>query len=239
MPGLLLHHGYLFYGPFWSLAVEEQFYLLWPMLYRRLRRRGMLLVSLALLGICPSLRALAFAHLIHTGDALSKTWMIADNLAIGAALAMLLRRPGVTLRWFMALGWLQAGAGAAGLVALFMAGRMESLDVLRNSVGLSCFLLLCSSFLVAMLCLYRERKLPGWMRFFVFFGDISYGLYLIHLLLLQIYDRIGGIGYQSEWKLLLLRFGIANGLAVALAVFSKRYFEDPILSLKGRIAAAS
>ena len=104
MPGVFLRHGYLFYGPFWSLAVEEQFYLVWPMLYRRLRRRGLLAVSLGLLVVCPVLRALAFAHLLHTGDALSKTWMIADNLAVGAVLALLLRWPGATLRQVVAVG---------------------------------------------------------------------------------------------------------------------------------------
>jgi peptidoglycan/LPS O-acetylase OafA/YrhL len=238
MPGLLLHHGYLFYGPLWSLAVEEQFYLLWPMLYRKLRRRGMLMVCVGLLAVCPVLRALAFAHLIHTGDVLSKTWMIADNLALGALLAILLRTPGTTRRWFATLGWFQFATGSAGLLALFLAGRMRPLDVLRNSVGLSCLLLLCGSAVVAALCLFRERRPPRGMRIFGFFGEISYGLYLVHLLLLQIYDRLEGSGYQSDGRLLLIRFGIANGVAVGLAVLSKRYFEDPILRLKSRIATA-
>jgi peptidoglycan/LPS O-acetylase OafA/YrhL len=238
MPGLFLRHGYTLYGPLWSLAVEEQFYLLWPMLYRQLRRRGLLVLSAGLLVVCPALRALAFAHLIHTGDVLSKTWMVADNLALGALLAILLRSPGTTRRCFVGLGWFEFVAGGAGLLVLFLTGRMGALDVLRNSVGLSCFLLLCGSAVVVMLCLFRERGLPHWMRIFVFFGEISYGLYLIHLLLLQIYDRIAGISFQSDWRLLLVRFGTANGVAVGLAALSKRYFEDPILRLKSRIAAA-
>lgn len=238
MPGAFLHHGYLFYGPFWSLAVEEQFYLLWPMMYRKLRRRGMLRLSLGILVVCPILRALAFEHLLHTGDPLSKTWMIADNLAIGAVLAILLRWPGVTLQQFAALGWLQFLVGSAGVAALFATHRMGTQDVLRNSIGLSCFLLICSSAVVLMLCVFRARKLPRWMSIFVFFGDISYGLYLVHLLLLQIYDRAFGAGFTTDWRLLLLRFGLANGLAVVLAVLSRRWFEDPILRLKSRIAAA-
>jgi peptidoglycan/LPS O-acetylase OafA/YrhL len=238
MPGLLLRHGYLFYGPFWSLAVEEQFYLVWPAIYRKLRRRGMLIASLALLVVCPLLRALAFAHLLHTGDALSKTWMIADNLAIGAALAILLRWPGLLLRQIAWLGIGEFVLGAAGVAALAATHRMGVLDVLRNSLGMSCFLLLCSSAVVAMLCLFRVRLLPGWMHVFVFFGDISYGLYLVHLLLLQIYDRAFGRGFESDWRRLVLRFLVANGAAVALAVLSKRWFEDPILRLKGRLVVA-
>ena len=238
MPGFFLRHGYLFYGPFWSLAVEEQFYLLWPMLYRKLRRRGMLVVSLGLLVVCPVLRALAFAHVIHTGDALSKTWMIGDNLAMGAALAILLRWPGVTLARFVGIGWAQFVTGSVGLAWLFAEGRMGPGDVLRNSLGLSCFLLLCGSAVAGMLCLIRQRALPSWLRGFVFLGNISYALYLIHLLLLQIYDRAFGPGFQHDRMLLLTRFVVANGVAIGLAMASKRWFEDPILRMKERIAAA-
>jgi len=238
MPGLLLRHGYLLYGPFWSLAVEEQFYLLWPALYRRLGRRRMLALSLGLLALCPVLRALAFMHLLHTGDPLSKTWMVADNLALGALLAILVRLPGVTAGQIAALGWAFLAVGSGGLAALFSRDRMGAEDVLRNSVGMSCFLLLCGAAVVAALCLFRSQALPRWLRGVVFFGDISYGLYLVHLLLLQIYDRAFGTGFTTDWRLLLLRFVVANGAAVVLAVASRRWFEDPILRLKTRIAAA-
>jgi peptidoglycan/LPS O-acetylase OafA/YrhL len=238
MPGFFLRHGYLFYGPLWSLAVEEQFYLVWPALYRKLQRRGMLMASVSLLVVCPGLRALAFAHVLHTGDALSKTWMIGDNLAMGAVLAILLRWPGMTVGRIAALGWAQFAVGGLGLVWLFGAGRMGAEDVLRNSVGLSCFLLLCGSAVVGMLCWFRARELPGWLRGLVFLGDISYGLYLIHLLLLQVYDREFGAGFAHDWKLLAVRFVVANGAAVGLAAVSRRWFEDPILRLKGKIAGA-
>jgi peptidoglycan/LPS O-acetylase OafA/YrhL len=238
MPGLLLRHGYLFYGPFWSLAVEEQFYLVWPMMYRRLRRRGMLVASVTLLLLCPMLRALSFAHIIHTGDALSKTWMIGDNLAIGAMLAILLRWPGMTMARFAALGWGQFTAGLLGLMCLFASGRMGAEDVLRNSLGLSCFLLICGSAVVGMLCWLRERELPGGLKGLVFLGNISYGLYLIHLLLLQIYDRAFGGGFAHDRGLLVLRFVVAHGVSVGVAVVSRRWFEDPILRMKARIAAA-
>ncbi len=238
MPGAFLRHGYLFYGPFWSLAVEEQFYLLWPWLYRRLGRGGMLGLSLGLLAACPMLRALAFLHLLHTGDPMSKMWFVADNLAIGALLAILLRLPGVTLRQVAGLGWALFLVGAAGLAVLFARNRMGVADVWRNSLGTTCFLLLCGSVVVAALFVFRARRLPGWLRPFVLLGEISYGLYLVHLLLLQIYDRAFGTGFKADWRLLLLRFAAANGLAVVLAMVSKRWFEDPILRLKTRIRAA-
>ena len=238
MPGLLLRHGYVLYGPLWSLAVEEQFYLGWPMLYRGLRRRGMLVLSLGLVAVCPMLRALAFSGLLHAGDTLSKTWMVADNLAIGAVLAILLRWPGFSLRRIIGLGWAMGAVGIVGLAGLFAAQRMGEQDVLRNSVGLSCFQLICGGAVVTALWLFRSKRLPRVMRVFVFFGEISYGLYLIHMLLLQMYDRVLGAGFKSDWRLLLVRFMVANGIAVGIAVLSRRFFEDPILRLKSRLAAA-
>jgi peptidoglycan/LPS O-acetylase OafA/YrhL len=239
MPGLFLRHGYTLYGPLWSLAVEEQFYLVWPFLYRKLKRSGMLVASLALIVVCPALRWLAFAHVLHSGDPLSKAWMIADNLAIGAVLAILMRSPEMTLRRFLTIGWAQLAIGVAGIAALIATGHMGQFDVLRNSVGLSCFMLICSSAVVMMLYLFRAKTLPAWLKVFVFFGDISYGLYLIHMLLFQLYDRARGDGFKHSSSQLAVRFVIANGLAIGLAVLSKRYFESPILRLKSRIKAAS
>jgi hypothetical protein len=58
------------------------------------------------------------------------------------------------------------------------------------------------------------------------------------MLLLQLYDRYWGDGFKSDWRLLLVRFVVANGVAVGAAVVSKRWFEDPILQLKTRLRGA-
>jgi peptidoglycan/LPS O-acetylase OafA/YrhL len=236
MPGLFLRHGYVPYAPLWSLAVEEQFYMLWPLLYRNARRRGILFISLGLLVICPVLRALAFNHILHTGDPLSKTWMIADNLAIGCILAILVRSPNVTLKGLAAAGWAQFATGSLGLLILFGTHRMGRYDPLRNSIGLSCFMLICGSAVVMMLIRYRSRVVPRAFRVIVFFGGISYGLYLVHMLVLQMYDRIAGKEFGHGP--LVMRFVVANGIAIGIAVLSKRFFEDPVLRLKSRIAAS-
>jgi peptidoglycan/LPS O-acetylase OafA/YrhL len=76
-----------------------------------------------------------------------------------------------------------------------------------------------------------------------FFGDISYGLYLLHLLLFIAYDRaIQKIAphfadYQHRFGSLCLRFLVAATASVLLAWFSRGYFEEPFLKLKLRFAA--
>ena len=81
------------------------------------------------------------------------------------------------------------------------------------------------------------------MRFLRFYGYISYGLYLIHELVFLAYDRLTPRFLQSltgtaEWKGMWLRFFCCVGVATLIAYFSRRYFEGPMLSLKGRYSAS-
>jgi peptidoglycan/LPS O-acetylase OafA/YrhL len=92
--------------------------------------------------------------------------------------------------------------------------------------------------LILMLCAYRTRPIQRGLGFLLFFGEISYGLYLIHMLCEMGYDRLFGDGYLTHAGALLARFAVANGIAVLLATLSKRYFENPIMRLKERIPAA-
>src|ERR1700744_2508604 len=88
-PKLLLHGSFLLYPVLWSLAVEEQFYAIWPWLYRKLRMRGLFALSIAIILFCPVLRAAAIGHAGAT--IFSKTFLIGDNLAIGAVIAIICR----------------------------------------------------------------------------------------------------------------------------------------------------
>jgi peptidoglycan/LPS O-acetylase OafA/YrhL len=83
-----------------------------------------------------------------------------------------------------------------------------------------------------------ERK--GWVqsRALRFLGRISYGLYLVHLLIFDVVDYLGqhglpGIG-RTTLSLLFVRSVIACGAAIFVAFLSRKYFEDPFLALKSR-----
>lgn len=238
MPGLFLHGAYLSYPPLWSLAVEEQFYLAWPWIYVRLKRKGLTALCVALMIVCPLLRAAALSHILWTGDIFSKTWMIADNLAVGALIALLVRTPGVTVKALTRAGAVTALVCAGGLALLLGSGHSIKRDVFGGSVGFSLIGLLCAGCLILVLVAYSDRPLQRSLRWLVFFGDISYGLYLIHMFCEHLYDRFAGEGFRSDAGAMWLRFVVANGVAILLAVVSKRWFENPIMRLKNRIPAA-
>ena len=76
-----------------------------------------------------------------------------------------------------------------------------------------------------------------------FFGNISYGLYLIHWLVFMCYDDLvkkhwpGAYPPAGRFGLIAFRFVCVGGVATALAYLSRRFFEEPFLHLKDRFEA--
>jgi peptidoglycan/LPS O-acetylase OafA/YrhL len=235
-PKLLLHGSFTLYPVLWSLAVEEQFYAAWPWLFRRLRRKGLFILCVAMILLCPVLRGVGVS--LDKGDIFSKTFMIGDNLAVGAAIAILCRVSRLSLQGLVRLGIVAISISYPILLVLAATGHAIRSTVLGGSIGYSMLELLTGGVLILMLHAYRNRPVQRSLGVLLFFGEISYGLYLIHMLCEMFYDRFFGVGYMTHSGALLARFVVANGIAILLATLSKRYFEDPILHLRHKIPAA-
>ncbi len=86
-------HMISWFGPCWSLAVEEQFYLFWPLVVAACAPERLLRVALALIAYALLARgALLLAH-VPPGGIYRMTICRLDALAAGAAVAVLARRP--------------------------------------------------------------------------------------------------------------------------------------------------
>lgn len=218
-------------GHFWSLAVEEQFYLLWPVAVFLLRRRP-------LMALCAACMALAVATrlALHLAGNPPAAFVLAparlDALAAGAFLALLVRGPGglaAAVRWAKPA----ALAGGTGLLGLFVWKRgLPSEDPAVSVAGQ----LLLALFFAAVLALALPESRGGrWLAapFLVFFGRYSYGLYVIHHPLLFLKPE--GLSYSRlpGW-LLFVAAGIA--VSVALSLLSWHLWEKPFLDLKERIS---
>jgi peptidoglycan/LPS O-acetylase OafA/YrhL len=131
-----------------------------------------------------------------------------------------------------------AAAGVGALGASVLTVTHNPWTPVGMSLQLSFFMLIGVGLVVWMLCVFRERKLPAGLRWLVFLGEISYGLYLIHMLCFQLYDRYtGGRGLLSLGAM-CVRFVIAAGMAVSLATLSRRTVEQRMLDLKYRLRLA-
>lgn len=231
------------YGPLWSLAVEEHFYIFWPAVVRKLKSTRLAAVSIGIVVFVPILRGTCF-QLGWGKDGLAwYTWFVADGLAAGSLLAIVLRSDIIRKRieqlcalllgfgiLLGAIGW-RFGIGTRGRL-LGAALQHTTINIFFAGV-LLLFLLAGSS----------SKKHYVNHSLLRFFGYISYGLYLNHLLAFRMYDRIclrrwpGLIPSNGHFELVLLRFAVAGGIAIGMAYLSRRYFEERFLRLKDRLAA--
>jgi peptidoglycan/LPS O-acetylase OafA/YrhL len=226
------------YGALWSLAVEEHFYLLWPTVIRSLSRRVISFVALAIVVVSPLLRALAYKLGLQYGA--GYTWLVADGLAAGSLLGLLSRS------WLADRIWMKRAS-----ICCMVAG------IVLIAVGAPFGILLGSTFLggvfrLTVLNLFFTGVLgsilvlgTGNLRWIVlrpilqFFGKISYGLYLVHMLAFDLTDHLIAqyvsdpiAAARCSFSLMCLRFGIAGAIAIGVAAPSRKYFEEQFLRLK-------
>jgi peptidoglycan/LPS O-acetylase OafA/YrhL len=232
---------------FWTLAVEEQFYLLWPVvLFFAHSRRHALRLSLWFFGICVLFLfsvytfppfASAVAHhfidyfLLTQGGAIALGCAL--SLAMGSRASATGRKPG-THRLVRKYA-LHAFIG--GLTVYFLTclsgGSLYLTDPIQFYLGLPGLSLAAAATIPLVLRTGVVRNVfsfapLGWL------GRISYGFYVFHILLEPFYDRLGAnISHATSGDYYhIVRAAIAFILTYILSLLSFYLFEKPILSLK-------
>ena len=231
-------------GYFWSLAVEEQFYVIWPFVVYALSTRMLLRVSFGLLCCSLLLRVVLSAFGVGTGVLYNMTFTHLDGLATGACLSICLRSPELTARVMRALPWV-AGVALLGLVAvrlhdhhLFFWGRAMA------ACGYTLIVALFAALLVLALRDRDGQRLRRFLRsrFMSLCGTYSYALYLVHVPVASlVYPALRKLhllqdllGYDAVF---LLAGAVAFAISWALAAASWFLIESRILAFKRYFAA--
>lgn len=238
--------GYLQH--FWSLAIEEHFYLFWPFVVFSLARkpRMLMIACLATAGISIAARLVGNLAGLSWTTTYVFTLFRLDGLALGAFMAVLVRQPG-------GLSWLAARLPRAALIAgaLFLATYVWTRLVSRQGVEVIMSIRLCLiQMLLACLLLWaltaRERAMV--VRFFthrwmVLLGTYSYGLYVYHHFISYAFSSNETVLVVERWvwshtlaMLLQAAFGFA--LSCLLAYLSYEYVEARFLKMKRYFEAA-
>ena len=181
-------HSHPLLGHFWSLAVEEQFYLFWPLIVVIVGRKGMIPACLALIGLAIAARCAG----LHRHLLISRC----DALAGGAMLAMLTlhgRKSVLPVLGFAAV--ILASLLSLVSYAVFVDRSILHQDALLLFVTPSLFGLLGMVICLQghpLLAVLRNRAL-------CYCGTISYGIYVYHWIIYLILDRAVPESSRTLW----------------------------------------
>lgn len=222
-------------GHTWSLSIEEQYYLLWPVGLLLLLRTGRSRSALvAVVALAAAASWLLRAGLVAGGDSIDRVYngldTRADSLLLGSALGLahasgLLRTSGATLPHWRTGRAAVIGGALLGLGAIAALADWRSLAFYYWVMALTALAagLIIHRLVTSDVCpVKRFLQLPG----LIWVGSISYGLYLWHY---PIFRLLQGSGCG---ELQVIVFGTLSAfLAASLSYY---YIERPLLRLRRR-----
>lgn len=210
-------------GHLWSLSVEEQFYLLWPLAFVLLSPKRALWVVIGVIAIAPVARAGARLFLSRPYRELEMFPMVADSLAFGCLLAMVkdwLERQSAYLRLFRP-------APSLTILGLVLLTNRYMPYTIVAAFGTT--IINASIAVLIHRCVNcpsdRMGRFLNW-RPFAFIGMLSYSLYVWQQLFLNHHSNAWACSFPENL-----------GFAVAAALGSYFLLEKPLLTLRRRLRA--
>jgi peptidoglycan/LPS O-acetylase OafA/YrhL len=203
-------------GVTWSLAVEEQFYLVWPLVVRFCTEGQLRRIAIAIICLSPALR---FYLSLHQVNIYSNTFCRLDGLMAGALLALVTRAANFLPSKLVTPAWILF------LVSTPLALVIETFHA--RWIGFS-FIAAASVSFVYLALFSTQRWLQALLtnRFLVYTGTISYGIYLLEKIPLDAEKAF----HLDQHPFLALP--ITTAATYVMASLSWRILEKPFLRLK-------
>ena len=221
----------------WSLAVEEQFYLLWPMivLFQPERRIKAILALVIVVG--PLFRFVGAWNAWSPVTMLVLPFGAADSLALGALLASV-SRTDVRARAALTTVGFWAGPAAFALTALSALSLVAAGGALRAALSVTLWSLWFVWVIDRVAVGVKGR--PGMLLSLpalTYLGRISYGLYLFHALAPRLVNWVWTIaGFAGRFPPnALAGVGAPIVATILIASLSWKFYEHPLNQLKARI----
>jgi peptidoglycan/LPS O-acetylase OafA/YrhL len=216
--------------PLWTVSIEEQFYLAWPPIVRRLSRSGIAWAAVGMLVVSNATRIAMVA--LHGGmnSVWCNTFSRLDPIVAGILIALVLRGRIPNFNPVLRAVMLACGIVPLALVSNYWhIHEPQRLEWIPTLVGFPVVAVSCSLIMLAVLGV--SLSMP---RFLVYLGKISYGLYVYHPLGNLLSGEVMRV--HSSFLQLALRPIAALATTVLLAAASYAFLEKPFLRLKQRFA---
>jgi peptidoglycan/LPS O-acetylase OafA/YrhL len=216
---------------FWSLAVEEQFYLVWPCLILLVPRRHLFKVMLATICVAPTWRLVAALLHIQSGEGL--LFGCLDTLGMGALLAYFSNREFSTPVQARLFGRISLWVGLPAF-ALFMTAQAMHVE----SAAMLALSDLALAFAFVWLVGRAAASFGGpvgallELKPLAYVGKISYGVYVLHpfmTIILFYVLKYAGVSWPETSA---LRFVVLVAMSIAAAAVSWHFLESPINAYK-------
>lgn len=211
----------------WSISIEEQFYVFWPSLMRRLSRRSLFIAALVIIGI--SNLFLAYYGAMHA-DTWKRIWWnsFVQMEFFGAGILLALHDED---RMFRKMPRTIRAIGLMVISSTFFCCTYL-LGIKGSGVNAHGPISLCLGYaLVAICCvslIYLVQDMQQWPRWLIYLGKVSFGLYVFHDPALSISTYV-----LHQYGSLSELVG-ALALTICLAWLSYTFYESPFLRLKSR-----
>ena len=222
---------------FWSLAVEEQFYLVWPAVVFALSRRGLARLGVATVAVSFLLRPILLP------SPLTLQVIRADGLVLGGLLAIGLRDPGLAPRLKQLAPKVLACASTALAITFFARHGLLQDDPLMRGLGLAVAQIGCGAAVIAALGLApggaAHRLLCA--RPLALLARYSYAIYIFHWAFAPWFRRLADVLIPPPWTRIAIADQVLHALffgllSLGMAMVSYFVLEQPFLRLKDRFA---
>jgi peptidoglycan/LPS O-acetylase OafA/YrhL len=240
------------FGHFWSLCIEEQFYLVWPLVVYVLSPKHLRVAVIAMIVAAPASRAFAEIVLARhlpdapaVGDAVY--WFTPshmDGFAFGAAIAVYratewLRRP---VEWLYAAVAATAVLGLGNLWLIERSGQMPAgenwtslgypIGGIANGQHVWSYTVLNLTCALLVFCAAQGKL--AWLNrpWLAYVGRISYGAYVVHRAVILLVRRgLERFHYEGSVGDRMLLLAISLPITLTVAACSYRWFEQRFLGL--------